>query len=127
MKTAWIVAPAIAFALVAPAAARAGGGHPLAGPQKPISCLTFLSQFEGNVLYRTNAPKLSEAQALAHKGREMCLEGKEPLARAYLMVALNEIGVTPRGVKGPPPVTITQEAKKPQPQNESPPARPQVF
>lgn len=113
MKTASIIVAAVAFALVAPAAVAAGDNQSPANGQQ-LSCLSYLSQFEDAVPYYAGAPRLGDAQSLADKGRNLCKAGDEDGARAYLMVALREIGVTPKGTAEPPPVTIIQNADRPQ-------------
>jgi hypothetical protein len=109
MKTFFTVAAALAFAV--PVAARAADGSNAANDTS-ISCLTYLSQFEGAVPYYAGAPRIEEAQALAAKGRTLCVAGDEVGAKAYLTVALREIGVTPAGM---PPGIAVQEAERPLP------------
>jgi hypothetical protein len=112
MKTASIVVAAVAYALVA-STARAATEDYSAANGEPISCLSYLSQFEGAVIYNPGAPRLEEAQALADKGRNLCKVGNEKVASAYLIVALRELGVTPMGTTAPPPVIIMQDARRP--------------
>ncbi len=103
------LAGAAVLGIMAPAAA-------LAEADKPanISCLTYLSQFQGAVPYYAGAPALPQAQDLAAKGRSLCLAGDEAEATAYLTAALREIGVAPKGV-GTPPSGAVQEAVRPLP------------
>lgn len=79
-----------------------------------ISCLTYLSQFQGAVPYYAGAPELPQAQDLAAKGRKLCLAGDEAEASTYLTEALRKIGVTPEGITTPPSgQPTTQEAERP--------------
>ena len=66
MKTASIVVATVAYALLA-STARAATDDYSAANGKPISCLSYLSQFEGAVIYNPGAPRLTEAQALADR------------------------------------------------------------
>lgn len=99
------------------AARAANDPAPVPAGRQPIGCLTYLSQFESAISYYAGESKLAEAESLADKGRKMCNAGNEPMARAYLMVALGEIGVTPAGVAAPPRVTVGQQAKRPGPRS----------
>jgi len=106
-----IVAAALALAL--PRVADAAVESHAATPSKPISCLTYLAQFEGAVVFRPGATRMPQAERLAEKGRKACLAGDERAGRVALMAALREIGVTPKGATAPSPVTIEQEARTP--------------
>lgn len=114
MKTVSMIAAAAALAFAAPMA-RAASDAQQADAGKPISCLTYLSQFEGEVLYHAGAPRMSEAQNMADKGRSFCMAGDDRMANAYLMVALREIGVTPKGLPEAPPVVVERDTQRPLP------------
>lgn len=102
------LAVAAALGVIAPAV--------LADADRPanVSCLTYLSQFQGAVPYYVGAPGMPQAQDLAAKGRSLCLAGDEAEATAYLTAALREIGVAPKGVDTPPSGAV-QEAERPLP------------
>lgn len=93
----------------------AGPAQVRADPAKSakVSCLTYLSQFQGAVPYYAGAPGLPQAQDLAAKGRSLCLAGDEAEATAYLTAALREIGVAPKGIDTPPKASSVQEAARP--------------
>jgi hypothetical protein len=80
---------------------------------KPISCLTYLAQFEGELPYHVGDARVGEAQAIASEGRQLCLAGDETTAQLDLKQALTDIGVTPAGFKAPAPVMQMQEAERP--------------
>ena len=102
---------AAAIGIVAPVAAKADAAKPV-----NVSCLTYLSQFQGAVPYYAGSPDMPAAQDLAAKGRNLCLAGDEAGASAYLTAALREIGVTPQGITTPPSGQPTvQEAERPLP------------
>ena len=103
------LALAAAVAIFAPVHAKADTAKPA-----NISCLTYLSQFQGAVPYYVGSPQLPAAQDLAAKGRKLCLAGDEAAASAYLTQALREIGVSPQGITTPPSGQPTvQEAERP--------------
>lgn len=93
----------------ASAAARADSAKPA-----DISCLTYLSQFQGAVPYYAGAPGMPQAQELAAKGRKLCLAGDETAAKPYLTAALRKIGVAPKGINTPPSPRVL-EAERPMP------------
>lgn len=115
MKTVSMIAAAAALAFAAPMAAQAASDAQQADAGKPISCLTYLSQFEGEVPYHAGTPRMSEAQNMADKGRSFCMAGDDRMANAYLMVALREIGVTPKGLPEAPPVIVERDTQRPLP------------
>jgi hypothetical protein len=80
---------------------------------KPIGCLTYLAQFEGELPYHAGDARVGEAQAIASEGRKLCLAGNETPAQIDLKQALADIHVTPIGSKAPPPVMMMQEAERP--------------
>ena len=80
---------------------------------KPISCLTYLAQFEGELPYHAGDARVGEAQAIASEGRKLCLAGDETTAQVDLKQALAVIGVTPAGATAPAPVMPMQEAERP--------------
>ena len=104
------LAVAAMLGILAPVAAEADSAKPA-----NVSCLTYLSQFQGAVPYYVGAPGLTQAQNLAAKGRSLCLAGEEAEATAYLAAALREIGVTPKGIDTPPSGRALQEAERPNP------------
>jgi len=104
------LAMAAMIGVFAPVAAKADAAKPA-----NISCLTYLSQFQGAVPYYAGAPEMPAAQDLAAKGRSLCLAGDEAAASAYLTAALREIGVTPQGISTPPSGQPVQEAERPLP------------
>ena len=107
MKTALLMATAI-LALGATNIARADEQS-----AKPISCLTYLAQFEGELPYHVGDARVGEAQAMASEGRKLCLAGDETTANVDLKQALVVIGVTPAGTTAPAPVMMMQEAERP--------------
>jgi hypothetical protein len=80
---------------------------------KPISCLTYLAQFEGELPFHVGDARVGEAQAIASEGRKLCLAGDETTAQVDLKQALAVIGVTPAGATAPASVTMMQEAERP--------------
>lgn len=104
------LAMAALLGLVAPGAAQAD-----ADLSANVSCLTYLSQFQGAVPYYVGAPGMPQAQELAAEGRRLCLAGDEAAAKTYLTQALREIGVTPKGIDTPPSGRAIQEAGEPRP------------
>ena len=114
MKTVSLIVAAAALAMVVPMAAQAAGAQPVDAGQ-PVSCLTYLSQFEGAVPYNPGAPRMAEAQTMANKGRSFCVASDDEMANAYLMVALREIGVTPKGVQETGPVIVERNTQRPLP------------
>ena len=113
MKTVSLIVAAAALAMSVPMAAQAAGDAQPAGAGQPVSCLTYLSQFEGAVPYNPGAPRMAEAQSMAQKGRSFCVAGDDEMANAYLMVALREIGVTPKGVQENGPVIVERDTQRP--------------
>lgn len=113
MKTVSIVAAAAVLAFAAPLAAQAAGDAQSADAGTPVSCLSYLSQFEGAVPYNAGAPRMAEAQSLANKGRSFCMAGDDRMANAYLSVALREIGVTPKGMTEAAPVIVERNTQRP--------------
>lgn len=103
-----VLALAAMLGLVAPGAAQADADR-----SANVSCLTYLSQFQGAVPYYAGAPGMPEAQELAAKGRSLCLEGNEAEAKTYLTQALREIGLTPKGIDAPPSPGAVQKAGEP--------------
>lgn len=114
MKTVSLIVAAAALAMSVPMAAQAGDAQS-AGAGHPVSCLTYLSQFEGAVPYNPGAPRMAEAQNMAEKGRSFCVAGEDEMANAYLMVALREIGVTPKGVEETSPAIVERDTQRPLP------------
>jgi len=115
MKTVSLIVAAAVLAMSVPMAAQAAGNAQPAGAGQPVSCLTYLSQFEGAVPYNPGAPRMAEAQSMAEKGRSFCVAGDDEMANAYLMVALREIGVTPKGVQETAPVIVERDTQRPLP------------
>lgn len=114
------LAVAAMLGIVAPAAVKADAAKPA-----NVSCLTYLSQFQGAVPYYAGAPGMPQAKDLAAKGRSLCLAGDESGATAYLTAALREIGVAPKGINTPPSGASVQEAARPLPPTGWAPPTPQ--
>lgn len=120
MKTVSLIVAAAALAMSVPMAAQAAGDAQPADAGRPVSCLTYLSQFEGAVPYNPGAPRMAEAQSMADKGRSFCVAGDDRMANAYLMVALREIGVTPNGIQQTPPAIVERGTQRPLPGGAAP-------